>query len=191
MRIGYERVSSEAQSTLRQEDMMLSQNIEKIYVEKASGKDRSRPKLKQMLESVQEGDVVIIESISRLSRSTRDFLNILDELQKKGVTLISLKENLDTQTPSGRFMINIFASIAQFEREQLLQRQKEGIASQKARGIYKGGRPRIKVDPILLAIVWRKWKSRELNYLKAMDELNVSMSTFYRLMKRRDNNKKR
>ena len=191
MRIGYERVSSEAQSTLRQEDMMLSQNIEKIYVEKASGKDRSRPKLKQMLESVQEGDVVIIESISRLSRSTRDFLNILDELQRKGVTLNSLKENLDTQTPSGRFMINIFASIAQFEREQLLQRQKEGIASQKARGIYKGGRPRIKVDPILLAIVWRKWKSRELNYLKAMDELNVSMSTFYRLMKRRDNNKKR
>lgn len=190
MRIGYERVSTENQSALRQEDMMLSQNLDAVVVEKESGKTRDRPKLKKMLASVQEGDVVIIESISRLSRSTRDFLNILDELQKKGVTLISLKENLDTQTPSGRFMTNIFASIAQFEREQLLQRQKEGIASQKARGIYKGGRPRIKVDSVLLAIVRYKWMRKELGWLEAMDELGVTRSTFYRLMNRYTERKK-
>lgn len=183
MRIGYERVSTESQSTLRQEDMMITQHLDKVYVEKVSGKDRNRPKLKKMLENVQEGDVVIIESISRLSRSTRDFLNILAELEAKGVSVISLKENLDTKTPTGRFMVNIFASLSQFEREQLLLRQKEGIAAQKARGIYKGGRPRKQVDPLLLAYVRRKWRSREMNYLAAMDELNISMSTFYRLMR--------
>ena len=184
MRIGYERVSTETQSTLRQEDMMLSQNLDAVVVEKESGKTRDRPKLKKMLASVQEGDVVIIESISRLSRSTRDFLNILDELQKKGVTLISLKENLDTTTPTGRFMVNIFASIAQLEREQLLLRQREGINAQKQRGIYKGGRPRIKVDSVLLAIVRYKWMKKELGWLEGMDELGVTRSTFYRLMKR-------
>ena len=182
MRIGYERVSSETQSILRQEDMMLTQNIEKVYVEKISGKDRNRPKLKQMLEALQEGDVLIVESISRLSRSTRDFLNILNELQEKGVTLISLKENLDTQTPTGRFMINIFASLAQLEREQLLLRQKEGIAAQRARGIYKGGRPRVEIDSKLLEQVRVRWLRREIYWYEAIVELGVSKATFYRLM---------
>ena len=182
MRIGYERVSSETQSILRQEDMMLTQNIEKVYVEKTSGKDRNRPKLKQMLEALQEGDVLIVESISRLSRSTRDFLNILNELQEKGVTLISLKENLDTQTPTGRFMINIFASLAQLEREQLLLRQKEGIAAQRARGIYKGGRPRVEIDSKLLEQVRVRWLRREIYWYEAIVELGVSKATFYRLM---------
>ena len=191
MRIGYERVSTENQSTLRQEDMMITQNLDTVYVEKVSGKDRNRPKLKKMLEDVQSGDVVIIESISRLSRSTRDFLNILDEFQKKDVTLISLKENLDTTTPTGRFMINIFASIAQLEREQLLLRQMEGIRAQKARGIYKGGRPRIKVDSVLLAVVRYRWMKKELSWLDAMDELGVTRSTFYRLMNRYTENKER
>ena len=182
MRIGYERVSSETQSILRQEDMMLTQNIDKVYMEKISGKDRNRPKLKQMLEALQEGDVLIVESISRLSRSTRDFLNILNELQEKGVTLISLKENLDTQTPTGRFMINIFASLAQLEREQLLLRQKEGIASQRARGIYKGGRPRVEIDSKLLEQVRVRWLRREIYWYEAIVELGVSKATFYRLM---------
>lgn len=183
MRIGYERVSSESQSTFRQEDMMIAQQLDTVYVEKVSGKDRNRPKLQKMLESVQAGDVVVIESISRLSRSTRDFLNILAELEAKDVSIISLKENLDTTTPTGRFMVNIFASLSQLEREQILLRQKEGIAAQKARGIYKGGRPRKQVDPFLLAYVSKKWKKREINYLTAMKELHVSMATFYRLMR--------
>lgn len=182
MRIGYERVSTEGQSTLRQDDMMMNLHIDKVYVEKISGKSRDRPKLKQMLASVQEGDVIIIESISRISRSTRDFLNILHELEEKGVSIISLKERMDSTTPTGRFMINIFASIAQLEREQILLRMKEGIASQKARGIYKGGRPLSEVNPELLESIRSRWRCGEISYLDAMEALQVSKATFYRLM---------
>ncbi len=132
---------------------MQEHQIEKIFTEKISGKDRNRPELQKMLDFVREGDTVIIESISRLARSTRDFLNILDELEKKHVALVSLKEQIDTTTPTGRFLVSIFAALAQLEREQILSRQKEGIAAQKAAGTYTGGRPRVKVDQKLLAVV--------------------------------------
>ncbi len=153
MKVAYERVSTTGQSTLRQDVMMQEHQIEKIFTEKISGKDRNRPELQKMLDFVREGDTVVIESISRLARSTRDFLNILDELEKKHVALVSLKEQIDTATPTGRFLVSIFAALAQLEREQILSRQKEGIAAQKAAGTYTGGRPRIKVDQKQLANV--------------------------------------
>ena len=102
MRVAYERVSTAGQSTLRQDIMMQEHQVEKVFTEKVSGKDRDRPELQKMLDFVREGDTVIIESISRLARSTRDFLNILDELEKKQVSLISLKEQIDTSTPRKR-----------------------------------------------------------------------------------------
>ena len=142
MKVSYERVSTSGQSLLRQDMMMQQLGIEKVFTEKISGKSMDRPELKRMLEFVREGYTLIVESISRLARSTRDFLNILDQLEKKKVILVSLKEQIDTQTPTGRFMINIFAALAQLEREQTLQRQKEGIDAQKAKGIYTGGRPK-------------------------------------------------
>lgn len=183
MHVAYERVSTSGQSTLRQDVMMQEQQIEKVFTEKISGKDRNRPELQKMLEFVREGDTVIVESISRLARSTRDFLNILDELEKKHVALISLKEQIDTSTPTGRFLVSIFAALAQLEREQILARQKEGIAAQKAKGIYTGGRPRIAVNPKLLQYVMSKWKSGEIQSVQAMKELAVTKSTFYRLVK--------
>ena len=136
-----------------------------------------------MLEFVREGDTVVIESISRLARSTRDFLNILDELERKHVGLVSLKEQIDTSTPTGRFLVSIFAALAQLEREQILTRQKEGIAAQKAAGTYTGGRPRIKVDQKLLRSVMDKWKAGEITAVQAMKELSVTKATFYRLAK--------
>ena len=107
MRVAYERVSTAGQSTLRQDVMMQEQKIEKVFTEKISGKDRNRPELQKMLDFVREGDTVVIESISRLARSTRDFLNILDELERKHVGLVSLKEQIDTSTPTGRFLVSI------------------------------------------------------------------------------------
>ena len=104
MIVAYERVSTAGQSTLRQEVMMQEHQIEKVFSEKVSGKDRNRPELQKMLDFVREGDTVVIESISRLARSTRDFLNILDELERKHVALVSLKEKIDTSTPTGRFL---------------------------------------------------------------------------------------
>ena len=183
MKVAYERVSTTGQSTLRQDVMMKEQHIEKVFTEKISGKDRDRPELQKMLDFVREGDTVIIESISRLARSTRDFLNILDELEKKQVSLISLKEQIDTSTPTGRFLVSIFAALAQLEREQILTRQKEGIAAQKAAGTYTGGRPRVKVDQKLLKNVIKRWKDGEISAVHAMMELNVTKSTFYRLVK--------
>lgn len=183
MRVAYERVSTASQSTLRQDVMMQEHQIEKVFTEKISGKDRNRPELQKMLDFVREGDTVIIESISRLARSTRDFLNILDELEKKHVALISLKEDINTSTPTGRFLVSIFAALAQLEREQILTRQKEGIAAQKAAGTYTGGRPRVKVDQKLLKDVMQRWKAGEISAVKAMKELNVTKGTFYRLLK--------
>ena len=145
MKVAYERVSTAGQSTLRQDVMMNDQKIEKVFTEKISGKDRNRPELQKMLDFVREGDTVVIESISRLARSTRDFLNILDELEKKHVALVSLKEQIDTATPTGRFLVSIFAALAQLEREQILMRQQEGIRAQKEAGTYTGGRPRIEI----------------------------------------------
>ena len=183
MRVAYERVSTTGQSTLRQDVLMQDQQIEKVFIEKISGKDRNRPELQKMLEFVREGDTVVIESISRLARSTRDFLNILDELEKKHVALISLKEKIDTSSPTGRFLVSIFAALAQLEREQILARQQEGIAAQKANGTYTGGRPLIKIDQKLLKSVMARLKAGEITAVQAMKELQVSKSTFYRLVK--------
>ena len=183
MKVAYERVSTAGQSTLRQDAMMQEQLIEKVFTEKVSGKDRNRPELQRMLDFVREGDIVVIESISRLARSTRDFLNIMDELEKKHVALISLKEQIDTSTPTGRFLVSIFAALAQLEREQILTRQKEGIAAQKAAGIYTGGRPRIKVDRKQFYAVIEKWKAGNTTAVQAMKELNLKPSTFYRLVR--------
>ena len=167
MKVAYERVSTAGQSTLRQDVMMQEQQIEKVFSEKVSGKDRNRPVLQKMLEFVREGDTVVIESISRLARSTRDFLNILDELERKHVALISLKEQIDTATPTGRFLV----------------RQREGIAAQKAKGTYSGGRPRVLIDQKQYASVTAKWKAGTITAVEAMKELNLKPSTFYRLQK--------
>ena len=183
MKVAYERVSTSGQSTLRQDVMMHDQKIEKVFTEKISGKDRNRTELQKMLDFVREGDTVVIESISRLARSTRDFLNILDELEKKHVALVSLKEQIDTATPTGRFLVSIFAALAQLEREQILIRQQEGVNAQKAAGTYTGGRPRIQVNKRQFDAVVSRWRSGEISAVRAMEELSLKKSTFYRLTK--------
>ena len=181
MKVSYERVSTPGQSLLRQDVMMEQYGIEKVFTEKISGKNMDRPELKRMLDFVREGDTLVIESISRLARSTRDFLEILDQLEQKKVALVSLKEQIDTSTPTGRFMVNIFAALAQLQREQILQRQKEGIAAQKANGTYTGGRPRVNVDEKRFLAVCKRWQRGEIMAVEAMKELGMAKTTFYRL----------
>ena len=132
MKVGYARVSTVEQNEARQYEMFKNEGIEKVFLDKMSGKDTNRPQLKEMLAFLREGDCLVVESISRLARSVRDLLSITDELNTKGITLVSKKENLDTSSPQGRFTLTIFGAIAELEREQILQRQREGIEIAKA-----------------------------------------------------------
>jgi DNA invertase Pin-like site-specific DNA recombinase len=182
MKVGYVRASTEDQNTIRQEKIMTELGVEKIYIEKVSGKSREgRPELEAMMNFVREGDVVVVESISRFARSTKDLLNLVEELKEKGVEFVSQKEAIDTQTPQGKFMLTVFGAMAELEREQILQRQKEGIAAAKEAGKYKGRKP-IEVDEDLLKSVHNKWYKNEITTAHAIKKLGVSRNTFYRRM---------
>lgn len=182
MKVGYVRVSTTEQNTMRQEVLMESLGVERIYIEKVSGKSRdARPELAAMMDFVREGDVVIVESISRFARSTRDLLNLVEELTAKGVEFVSQKEALDTTTPQGKFTLTVFGAMAELEREQTLQRQREGIAIAKAEGKYTGRKP-IEVDEELMKEVHSRWYKNEITTAHAIKKLGVSRNTFYRRM---------
>ena len=181
-KIGYIRVSTEHQETARQEAIMKQYQVERIFAEKMSGKNADRPELKAMLEYVRDGDTLYIESISRLGRSTRDLLNIIDVLQKKGVTLVSSKENIDTNTPQGRFVLSIFAALSELEREQTLQRQREGIAIAKAQGKYKGREP-LPIDWEKFGKLYEQWKSGTITAVWFHKEMGLRANTFYRRLR--------
>lgn len=174
------RVSSLTQNTARQEVLMQELGVERVFIDRQSGKDTSRPELKRMMDFVREGDVVIVESISRFARNTRDLLELVEQLAEKQVEFISKKESLDTSTPSGRFVLTIFGAVAQLEREYLLQRQKEGIAIAKQVGKYKGRKPAVR--PELDAVV-TLWQSGEITAVEAMRRLKISKTTFYRIVR--------
>lgn len=187
MRVGYVRVSTMEQNTTRQEVLMDRLGVEKVYIEKVSGKSTTgREKLKEMLDFIREGDVVVVESISRLARNTRDLLEIVERLDKNGVGFISQKENIDTDTPTGRFMLTIFGAVAQLEREYILARQKEGIEIAKAEGKYKGRKP-IDVDRDKFISVYNRWKAGEITARASMEELGLQSATFYRRVKEYEN----
>ena len=161
MNVGYVRVSTEGQHTARQEVLMRELGVEKVYIDKASGKNTARRQLQEMLQFVREGDTVIVESYSRLARSTRDLLDIIETLNAKGVEFISKKEAIDTSTPAGRLMLTIFAGLYQFEREVTLERQREGIALAKQAGKYKGRKP-IEMDNFKFKTLYREWKAGKI-----------------------------
>lgn len=127
MNIAYVRVSTVEQNEERQLEGLKKYNIEKWFNEKVSAKDTNRPKLKELLEFAREGDTVYIWDFSRLARSTKDLLDIVDIMNDKGINLISIKENLDTTTATGKLMLTMIGAINEFERANLLERQREGI----------------------------------------------------------------
>lgn len=180
MRIGYVRVSTEQQHTERQE--ILLEEVDKLFIDRCSGKNTNRPELNKMLSFVRSGDVVIVESISRFARSTRDLLQLIDVLTKKDVQFISEKESLDTSTPSGKFMLTVFGALAELEREQILQRQKEGIAIAKEKGLYKG---RPKMANYDFDQIYTQWIEGKITATQAMKKMGWSKATFYRRVKER------
>ena len=179
-RIGYIRVSTTEQNTARQEELMKKLAVDKIFLEKVSGKNTEREELKKLMDYVRSGDVVIVESYSRFARSTKDLLNLLEELNHKEVEFISQKENFDTRTPQGKLMLTVFAGIGEFERECILQRQREGIEIAKTEGRMKG-RPRKDIpdfENVLMQVQQRKLKVQEV-----CRRYNISRSKWYTLVK--------
>jgi DNA invertase Pin-like site-specific DNA recombinase len=182
-RIGYIRVSTIEQNTDRQEISLSEIGMDKIFIEKVSAKSIKRVELNKMLEYIREGDILYIESISRLARSTKDLLSIVQKLQDKNVELVSLKENIDTSTPQGRFVLTIFGALSELERENILQRQKEGIDAARKKG-KKFGRPKIPT-PDNWDNTIKQWKSGKITAVEAMIRVKMNRGTFYRRI--RDN----
>lgn len=178
MKIGYVRVSTREQNIARQEVLMQELGVEEIFIDRMSGKNTDRPELKRMMEYVRQGDTVIVESISRFARNTKDLLNLIEQLNQKHVEFISKKETIDTSTPTGKFMLTVFGAVAELEREYILQRQREGIEIAKAQGKYKGRKK--KPLPENYDKVIRQWQNGEISAKKAMQLLEMSSSTFYR-----------
>ncbi|MBP1547071.1 MAG: recombinase family protein [Oscillospiraceae bacterium] len=182
MKVGYIRVSTVEQNTARQEVLLEELGVSKVYIDKMSGKSADRPKLKEMLEFVREGDMVVVESISRFARNTRDLLELVDMLTEKGVEFISKKENIDTTTPAGKFMLTVFAAVAELERGYILDRQREGIAIAKSEGKYKG-RPPKKIDEDLWNELYARWKNGEITAVEFMRKVGLRKSAFYERVK--------
>ena len=180
MRVAYVRVSTVEQNEERQIEALKTHKIEKWFVEKVSGKDMDRPQLQSMLDFVREGDTVFVHDFSRLARSTKDLLSITERLNDKGVEFHSDKEQIDTSTPTGKLMLTMIAAIAEFERQTLLDRQREGIAIARQKGAYKGRKKVVVRD---FGRFYNKYMSREITKAGIAKELGISRPTVDRLIR--------
>lgn len=183
MKIGYVRVSTIAQNEERQKvELREKAGVEKIFFDKLSGKDKNRPQLKNMIDFAREGDTVYVSEFSRLARSTKDLLDIVQQLKDKKVQVISLKENFDTSTPAGELAMTMFAAIATFERRIMLERQREGIALAKEKGKYKG-RKEVK-RPVNWPELVEKYKCREIPTVSELVRIcGCSRPTIYKWLR--------
>ncbi len=187
MILGYIRVSTTEQNLDRQEITMTKYNVEKIFSEKISAKNSNRPKLKELLEFAREGDTIVVHDFSRLARSTKDLLEILEYLNNKKVALVSSKENIDSSTSTGKLMITMIGAINEFERTNMLERQREGIDIAKKNGKYKG-RKKIKINNF--EDHYSKYMNREITKTQLATNLNLSRPTLDKLIKEYLNTKK-
>jgi DNA invertase Pin-like site-specific DNA recombinase len=181
LRIGYIRVSTEEQNIARQQALMTELGVDQVFIDRMSGKSKDRPELKHMLNFVRDGDIVLTESISRFARNTRDLLDLVEQLTAKNVEFVSKKEAIDTSTPTGRFLLTVLAALSELEREQILERQREGIAIAKKNGVYKGRKPIERPDLVAVVHLWRAGK---ITAVEAMKRLDMKPSTFYRRVKK-------
>lgn len=185
-KVGYIRVSTIEQNTESQKAVLENLGMDKVFEEKLSGKNTDRPELQAMLDYVREGDTVYVKDLSRLARNTKDLLDIVEYLDKKGVGLFSIKENIDTSTNFGKLMITFLGAIYEFERANLLERQRDGIAVAKKLGKYKGRKKVPKPDNF--KEVYKKWLNREIKSNAAIRELNISEYAFYKFVREENAN---
>lgn len=180
MQLAYIRVSTAEQNEQRQIEAMEKYNIEKWFTEKVSAKDTHRPKLQELLDFAREGDTIHIHDFSRLARSTKDLLEIVETLNKKGVTLVSNKENIDTGTPTGKLMLTMIGAINEFERTNLLERQREGIAIAKRNGVYKGRKAKSIPE---FEEYYKQYQERRISKSELAKLLKISRPTLDKIIK--------
>ena len=177
---GYARVSTESQNLDRQLDALKKHGVDQIYNEKITGTKRERPELVKLLDRMTQGDTVVVESLSRLGRSTKDLIELTELFQSKGVNLVSLKEAIDTSTSTGKLLFTLMSAIAQFERDVIADRTREGLKAARARG-RAGGRPKTDDESIKKAV--RLYKTRQYSVKEIEDMTGVKKDTLYRNMK--------
>lgn len=180
---GYARVSTLDQNLDRQLDMLRRYGVDKLFTEKMSGTKRERPELNKLIQSLMEGDTVVVESLSRLGRSTKNLIELVELFQERGIHLVSLKESVDTSTPSGKLLFTLMSAIAQFERDTIAERTNEGLRAARARG-HVGGRPRADQQKVQQAI--SLYRTQQYTVSEIQDMTGIARSTLYRAMKQQD-----
>lgn len=180
LKLGYARVSTQDQELARQIDALNGYGVDEIFTEKITGTKANRPELLKLKNKLRAGDVVVIESLSRLGRSTKDLLNLIEEWNIQDIKLISLKENIDTTTPTGKLLITVLSAISQFERDITVQRTNEGLKAARARG-RKGGRPKANIKQVEKAV---KLYHAQVHSIKEITTITgISQATLYRALK--------
>ena len=182
MMIGYARVSKEEQNLNRQIDQLTAYGAEKIIQEKYTGTRRDRPGIDTLFNILRPGDSLVVESISRLGRNTLDILLLIQELTMKEVQFISLKENMNTATPTGKAMLQMMSVISELERNLLADRVREGIAASQKRGV-KMGRPKITQEKLDVAV--RMYQSGDYSVKEIAETNHLSLGTLYKELNRR------
>jgi DNA invertase Pin-like site-specific DNA recombinase len=180
MKIGYARVSTQDQNPALQIDALNNFGCERIFEEKVSATSKVRPQLERLLDSIREGDTVIVWRLDRLGRSIKDLIALIDVFKSRKVQFVSLSENIDTSSPAGELIFHIFASMAQFERALIVERTKSGLASARARGRVGGRKKKMTTDDIKKAKALAA--SNEISISDIASHFNVSRTTLYKYL---------
>ena len=186
MKIGYARVSTKEQNLSLQLDTLEKEGCEQIFHEKITGSKTTRPELDNMLSNLRKGDVVVIWKLDRLGRSLKDLVNLMTQLQNKGVGLLSLNDHINTTTPTGKLTFHLFAALAEFERDIISERTQAGLVAARARG-RKGGRPKglsQKAEHTAI-IAQRLYEEENLSVQQICDQLSIAKRTFYKYLRHR------
>lgn len=178
-KIGYARVSTEGQELTAQLEQLQTAAVDKVFQEKASGVKQDRPQLAAMIDYAREGDTVVVCKLDRIARSTKHLLEIVETLDAKKVSFQVLNINLDTSTPTGKLMLSMLAAIGQFEREMMLERQREGIRLAKDAGAYKGRKPTAMGQAVKVMELISQGKTKQA----VADEIGIGVASVYRIMK--------
>ncbi|MBA2861801.1 recombinase family protein [Methanococcus maripaludis] len=184
MIIGYARVSTKDQNLERQLDELKKAGCEKIFLEKISGTKRNRPEFDKMFGVLRSGDIILVTELTRISRSTKDLVEIVESCKSLGVEIKSLKESwLDTTSAHGKLLFTIFAGLAEFERDLISERVKSGLTAARSRGRL-GGRPKIDSEKVEMAL--KMYDSKEYTIKQILNATGISKFTLYNYLEKRE-----